>query len=189
MTTNTDENVFVQDGILTIKPTLQDPLLIETDNVLDLRHHGCTGTGWRNCVAGTNTTNGTIVNPVKSGRINTRLGASIKYGRVEVVAKIPEGDWLWPSLYLLPKDEVYGKWPRSGEMDFMMSRGNNYTYKTGGSNIVSSALHFGPNEANDGWWRNFVKHRALHTSYASGWHTYGIEVSFLPFPSPSPHLV
>jgi beta-glucanase (GH16 family) len=176
MTTNTDENVFVKDGILTIKPTLQDQSVIESNNVIDLRGHGCTGGKWTDCVTSTNITNGTIVNPVKSGRINTKLGASIKFGRVEVVAKLPAGDWLWPAIWMLPRDNVYGEWPRSGEIDIMESRGNNYTYKQGGNNIASSTLHFGPDADNDGWWKNNVKRKALHTTYASGFNTFGVEV-------------
>lgn len=116
-TTSTDENVFVKEGILTIKPTLQDALLIETNNVINLTADGlCTGDDWKSCVVSTNTTNGTIVNPVKSARINTRKGASIQYGRVEVVAKMPEGDWLWPAIWMLPVRNTYGPWPMSGEV-------------------------------------------------------------------------
>lgn len=176
MTTDSDENVFIQDGVLTIKPTLQDENLVDNNNVVDLRGKGCTGLKWTDCVASTNTTNGTIVNPVKSARINTKLGASIKFGRVEVTAKLPAGDWLWPAIWMLPTDSVYGEWPRSGEIDIMESRGNNYTYTQGGNNIVSSTLHFGPNAANDGWWRNNVKRAALHTTYSAGYHTFGVEV-------------
>jgi beta-glucanase (GH16 family) len=178
MTTNTNENVFIKDGALWIKPTLQNPALLQKDYTLDLRGRGCTGSDWTQCVAATNTTNGTIISPVKSGRINTKRGASIKYGRVEVEAKLPIGDWLWPAIWMLPTDSVYGEWPRSGEIDIMESRGNNYTYKQGGNNIVSSTLHFGPNANNDGWWRNNVKKKALHTAYSSQWHTFGLEVSF-----------
>jgi hypothetical protein len=177
MTTNSDENVFVKDGILTIKPTLQDRSILETDHVLDLRGQGgCTGSKWTDCVASTNTTNGTIVNPVKSGRINSKRGASIKFGRVDVVAKLPAGDWLWPAIWMLPKDNVYG------EIDIMESRGNNHTYKQGGNNIVSSTLHFGPDGHNDGWWRNNVKRKALHTTYAAGYNTFGIEVRAFSIP-------
>jgi beta-glucanase (GH16 family) len=162
--------------VLTIKPTLQDKSLLESDHVLDLRGNGCTGTKWSDCVASTNTTNGTIINPVKSGRINTKLGASIKFGRVEVVAKLPAGDWLWPAIWMLPRDNVYGEWPRSGEIDILEARGNNYTYAQGGNNIASSTLHFGPDADNDGWWKNNVKRKALHTTYASGYNTFGVEV-------------
>jgi beta-glucanase (GH16 family) len=162
--------------VLVIKPTLQDESLINNDNVINLGD-SCTGTKWSDCMVATNTTNGTIVNPVKSGRINTKLGASIKYGRIEVQAKLPAGDWLWPAIWMLPKDNVYGDWPRSGEIDIMESRGNNYTYSQGGNNIASSTLHFGPNAANDGWWRNNVKRKALHTTYAAGYNTFGVEWS------------
>ncbi|EON68776.1 hypothetical protein W97_08034 [Coniosporium apollinis CBS 100218] len=178
MTTTNDENVFVRDGQLYIKPTVQDPALIESNNVIDLLADGsCSSTLWSNCITGTNVTNGTIVNPVKSGRINTKAGATLQYGRVEVTAKLPAGDWMWPAIWMLPVDSKYGPWPRSGEIDIMESRGNNYTYQQGGNNIVSSALHWGPNSANDAWWRNNVKRKALHTTYSAGFHTFGLEWS------------
>ena len=61
-----------------------------------------------------------------SGRINTRGTKSIKYGKVEVRAKLPQGDWLWPAIWMLPEGNdsssaegtgVYGGWPVSGEID------------------------------------------------------------------------
>ncbi|KAK5412770.1 hypothetical protein LTR06_005741 [Exophiala xenobiotica] len=175
-TTNTDENVFVQDGMLTIKPTLQDEHLIETNNVINLTASGlCTADDWSSCVVSTNTTNGTIVNPARSARINTKKGATIKYGRVEVVAKMPRGDWLWPAIWMLPANNTYGPWPMSGEIDIAESRGNNWSYPMGGDNIVSSTLHWGPDIANDGWWRTNSRQNALHTTYADGFHTYGLE--------------
>jgi beta-glucanase (GH16 family) len=178
MTTNTDENVFVQDGALYIKPTLQAEHLIDTNNVIDLRSDGsCTSTLWSNCLTSTNTTNGTIVNPVKSGRLSTKKGASIKYGRVEVTATLPAGDWMWPAIWLLPVDNVYGDWPRSGEIDIAESRGNDYTYAQGGNNIMSSTLHWGPNSANDAWWRTNVKRNALHSTFPAAPHVFGLEWS------------
>lgn len=177
-TTDTDENVFVSDGQLIIRPTLQDESLINNDQVLNLTSQGiCTSDSLSRCVASTNTTNGTIINPVKSGRLNTRKGAAITYGRVEVRAKLPEGDWLWPAIWMMPVDEIYGPWPLSGEIDIVESRGNNYTYEQGGNNIVSSALHWGPNSASDAWWQTNVKRKALHTTYANGFHVFGLEWS------------
>lgn len=103
MTTADEENVFVKNNQLYLKPTLQDENLINNNNVIDLLSTGiCTSDVWSNCVTGTNTTNGTIVSPVRSARLNTKIGASIKYGRIEVNAKIPQGDWLWPAIWLLP---------------------------------------------------------------------------------------
>jgi beta-glucanase (GH16 family) len=177
-TTTTDENVFVQDGKLIIKPTLQDATLIEQNNVINLTADGsCSSDLLKNCVTQTNLTAGTIVQPVKSGRINTKKGATIKYGRVEVTAKLPVGDWLWPAIWMLPVNNTYGPWPQSGEIDIAESRGNNHTYKQGGNNVVSSALHWGPDPANDAWWRTNVKRSALHTTYAATEHTFGLEWS------------
>ncbi|MCJ1408295.1 hypothetical protein MMC19_002369 [Ptychographa xylographoides] len=177
-TTNTNENVYIDNGALIIKPTLQDAQLIENNNVIDLSKQGiCTSKLFENCVAVTNVTNGTIINPVKSGRINTKKGATIKYGRVEVTATLPQGDWLWPAIWMLPVDSVYGPWPESGEIDICESRGNNYTYPQGGNNIMSSALHWGPNPNNDAWWRTNVKRNALHTTFSATSHTFGVEWS------------
>jgi len=38
-----------------------------------------------------------VLNPVMSGRLMSK--ATIKYGMVEIVAKLPRGDWLWPGKY------------------------------------------------------------------------------------------
>jgi beta-glucanase (GH16 family) len=43
------------------------------------------------CSAVSNSTAGTIINPVQSARLSTRTSASIKYGKVEVIAKLPTG--------------------------------------------------------------------------------------------------
>lgn len=177
-TTNTDENVFIKDGELWIKPTLQEANLVNFNNKLDLTGKGCTSSAWTDCHAVTNTTNGTIINPVKSGRINTKKGAQIQYGRVEVSAKLPVGDWLWPAIWMLPVENVYGDWPASGEIDIAESRGNNWTYKYGGNEIASSALHWGPTDpVQDAWYKTFGKKEALHTTFADTWHVFGLEWS------------
>ncbi|KAF2446948.1 glycoside hydrolase family 16 protein [Karstenula rhodostoma CBS 690.94] len=175
-TTNDPDNVYIgNDGTLYIRPTLQDASLIANNAVIDLRGQGCTGRHWTDCVAVTNTTNGTIVNPVKSARINTKVGANIKYGRVEVTAKLPEGDWLWPSIIMLPKNNTYGEWPQSGQIDIVQSRGNNFDYKQGGNNVVASTLHFGPKVELDAWWRNNVKSTASRETFSDRFHKFGVE--------------
>jgi hypothetical protein len=112
-------------------------------------------------VRATNSTAGTLINPVQSVRISTLLSArgsaaneaanggkgkgSLRYGKVEVRAKMPRGDWvgvlrllfifvdtarvqLWPAIWLLPVNSTYGSWPRSGEIDMVESRGNGIRY-------------------------------------------------------------
>jgi beta-glucanase (GH16 family) len=49
---------------------------------------------------------GRVINPVRSARINTKGKKSIRYGKVEVKAKMPKGDWLWPAIWMLPEPVV-----------------------------------------------------------------------------------
>lgn len=90
----------------------------------------------------------TIINPVRSAKIQTMESFAFKYGKVEISAKMPSGDWLLPSIWFLPKDNAYGGWPASGSIDLALSRGNrNYTNSEGkhmGIEQFTSALHFGP---------------------------------------------
>lgn len=78
---------------------------------------------------------------------------------------------------MMPVNSSYGPWPASGEIDIMESRGNNYTYAQGGNNIVSSALHWGPTQAQDAWYRTNVKRNALHTTFSAKEHVFGLEWS------------
>lgn len=56
------------------------------------------------CAAVSNVTNDQIINPVRSARLTTAGKKTIKYGRVEVIAKMPKGDWLWPAIWY---DNIY----------------------------------------------------------------------------------
>ena len=37
-----------------------------------------------------------IVNPIQSARLTTKKSFSFTYGTIEVRAKMPRGDWIWP---------------------------------------------------------------------------------------------
>lgn len=54
----------------------------------------CTNDQWNGCERKGTKTN--IINPIRSARLNTAGSFSFKYGRIEVIAKLPTGDWLWP---------------------------------------------------------------------------------------------
>jgi len=58
-----------------------------------------------------------------SARLVTRSKGDWTYGRVEVKAKLPEGIGMWPAIWMLPTDWVYGGWPESGEIDIMENLG------------------------------------------------------------------
>lgn len=97
----------------------------------------------KDCIVNSDISTHAIIPPVRSARLTTAGSRSIQYGRVEVVAKMPKGDWLWPAIWMMPEDSVYGIWPMSGEIDIMESRGNGRGYKRGGREYFSSTLHWG----------------------------------------------
>jgi beta-glucanase (GH16 family) len=106
-----------------------------------------------------------IINPIRSTRMDTRNSFSFKYGTMEIRAKMPAGDWLWPALWLMPKKSVYGNWPRSGEIDLTEVRGNLKLMAPWGVNVgveqTASTLHFGPSPSVNGFMtanynKNFV---------------------------------
>lgn len=58
---------------------------------------------------------------------STRLVSKNKgdwlYGKIEVRAQLPTGNGMWPAIWMLPTDNVYGGWPNSGEIDIMENVG------------------------------------------------------------------
>ena len=95
------------------------------------------------------------------------------YGRVEVTAQLPKGDWIWPAIWMLPTDNGYGTWPASGEIDIMESRGNGEDCSLGGHNTFGSTLHWGPNWDQDRWdltHADYIQEESL----ADAMHIYGL---------------
>lgn len=181
-TTDDPKNAYVDAEGLHIVPTLTTestditPAQLEDGYVLNLTTaHTCTSTDYTMCSIRSNKTTGDIINPVRSARLITKGKRTLQYGRVEVVAKMPEGEWLWPAIWMMPEDSVYGPWPQSGEIDIAESRGNSQYNYTDGRNSIISALHWGPSPANDGFWRTSGKHNVKRTDYTKAFHTYGLE--------------
>ncbi|KAF8225474.1 concanavalin A-like lectin/glucanase [Tricholoma matsutake] len=227
MTTASQNNSFVKDGYLYLVPTLTSDNLgiaaIEDGHVYNIT--GCTfndtrgsayagiqpntpvnagGIGsfdadsyYKACSAVSNSTSGQIINPVQSARLSTRRSANIKYGRVEVRAKIPTG-CLWPAIWMLPVDNMYGPWPMSGtsslfprifkcsafiittnfmsgEIDIMEARGNGPRYARQGSDWVRGSLNWGPLTWINAVSKTFGSWHLRRGSYASDFHTYVLE--------------
>lgn len=81
---------------------------------------------------------------------------------------------------MLPTDQVYGTWPRSGEIDLLESRGNlNYVGGDGaqiGAEQIASTLHFGPAWNQDAWnAAHYQKNSAAGNGYDKGFHKYQLE--------------
>lgn len=177
ITTGGDENVFVSDGKLIIKPTLFNETYLNQTAKTNLTYDGtCTANTAQACVLVANQTAGEIVMPVKSGRISTQNSFVIRYGRVDITARLAAGDWLLNEIMMFPAENYYGAWPASGEIDIAMVRGNNYTYDNGaGNQLLESALHWGPDSTTDRWQTTSGYRDALHAIYHDNFHTFGLE--------------
>ena len=163
MTTDSSSNLFISNNQLYIMPTLTSDVISSASifNGANYTLEGCTTSNTSACTVQSNSLVGSVINPVQSARINTQGKKNIRYGKVEVRAKLPRGyalrsyvlpyvtyyffsDWLWPAIWMLPENNTYGPWPASGEIDIMEARGNGPTYPAQGSNYVRSTLNYGP---------------------------------------------
>ncbi|XP_057370125.1 beta-1,3-glucan-binding protein-like isoform X1 [Daphnia carinata] len=181
--TNRTENSYVKDGILHIVPTFTADRFSESflyNGTLNLTAEGCNFIGPENFTSSClrkGGLNGDIINPIQSARIRTINSFSFTYGTVEIRAKLSRGDWLWPSLWMLPTDNDYGGWPRSGEIDMVEIRGNDKMECDGyisGNRRANSTLHWGPSKTADKYaktrWSKFL----TDGSFATEFHTYGL---------------
>lgn len=101
-------NTYVRDGVLYLLPTLTSDRLgvraVEGGYTLNLWDEGCTNSQWNGCSRTSG--NGRVLPPVQSSRLHTRGTLSCRYCHVQIRARLPRGDWLWPALWLLPRDLV-----------------------------------------------------------------------------------
>ncbi|KAJ7082933.1 glycoside hydrolase family 16 protein [Mycena belliarum] len=192
MTTGSANNSFLQNGNLYIAPTLTPGWPFPDGTTYNetactwnrtTENGGIMSNGefdWSGyyaaCSRTTNSTAGTIINPVQSARLSTLVSArAIRYGKVEVRAKMPVGDWLWPAIWMLPVNSTYGAWPRSGEIDIVESRGNGIRYTNRGANFVQGSLNWGPSPAFNGVGKSYSWWTERRETFSSGFHTYTLE--------------
>ena len=137
--------------------------------------------------------------PIQSAMLKSKL--NFRFGKVEIKAKLPRGDWLWPALCnndfavmfvckinqlwyrigLLPNASIYGEWPKSGEIDIMESRGNDGNYSIGGRNAVTSSLHWGqPDYTQDRYRLTTNQFKLLNNAtFAEDFHIFGMVINNL----------
>lgn len=99
-----------------------------------------------------------------SGKINSMSKAQFTYGKVVARAKVPEGQGLWPAIWMMPQDEgFYGQWPKCGEIDIMEVLGSSPQKAYG-------TVHYGvPHSEQQG----FVE--LTDGTFASDFHEYSVE--------------
>ncbi|OPH56935.1 hypothetical protein BC351_26335 [Paenibacillus ferrarius] len=102
-----------------------------------------------------------------SAKLISKNKGDWKYGRFEIRAKLPQGRGMWPAIWMLSTDAIYGGWPKSGEIDIMENRGDQM-------DKVSGTIHYG----ND--WPNNTYSGASYLlssgqSFADTYHTFAVE--------------
>ena len=108
--------------------------------------------------------------PYTSARLRTKNKGDWKFGRIDVRAKLPAGQGLWPAIWMLPTDNKYGTWAASGEIDIleMVSQPADKANKE-----IHATLHYGrtwPNNKNTGSPYIFTE-----SDPTTDFHTYSIE--------------
>lgn len=79
-----------------------------------------------------------------SARINTQDKYEFTYGRVELRAKLPNWEGMWPAFWLLGANYDVIDWPYCGELD-ILEHGDYIKDSTiDDPGLISSAVHYGP---------------------------------------------
>ncbi|HPG33131.1 MAG: glycoside hydrolase family 16 protein [Lentimicrobium sp.] len=80
--------------------------------------------------------------PYTSSRLVTLGKKSFQYGRVDIRALLPEGQGIWPALWMLGNSIQTVGWPKCGETDIMEMIGG-----SGRENTVYGTLHWDNNNS------------------------------------------
>ena len=104
--------------------------------------------------------------PFSSGRLRTKHRGDWRYGRIEVRAKLPAGQGLWPAIWMLPTENKYGTWASSGEIDIM-------EYKGQETDRIHGTLHHGGTWPDNAHTTKILK--LPQSDFSKAAHTYAIE--------------
>lgn len=99
-----------------------------------------------------------------SGKVTTQRKKDFMYGKVVVSAKVPEGQGLWPAIWMMPtEEEFYGQWPRCGEIDIMEVLGNQV-------DTSYATIHYGAPHAEQQGMKVLTE-----GTFADSFHEYSVE--------------
>jgi len=100
-----------------------------------------------------------------STRMITRDKVNMKYGKVEIRAKLPAGQGLWPAFWMLGSDIAENPWPACGEIDIM-------EFIAGDVDEVHGTVH-GPNHFGGG---GITENYELEEgNFVDSYHTFTLE--------------
>ncbi|HBM79886.1 MAG TPA: glycoside hydrolase [Clostridiaceae bacterium] len=101
-----------------------------------------------------------------SARIVTKEKLEFLYGKIEVKAKFPEGNGLFPAIWLLPCENNYGDGKKNGEIDLVEILGND-------PEVIYGVAHYSLKNQN----RSYKRYSDGITNFSMGFHVYSIEWS------------
>ena len=133
------DNVYISDGTLKIVAKKEDYTFITSRNE-------------------------SITKEYTSARIKTQDKYEFTYGRIDVKAKLPQGEGTWPAIWMLGANIDSVNWPACGEIDIMEHWGHN-------ASIVASATH---NTACYGGCANVTVGETTLPDYATNFHVYSL---------------
>lgn len=134
---NSNKNIYLENGNLVIKPVREK---IGDDE------------------------SGNPVYKYTSGRVNTQGKHDFTYGLFETRVKVPTGKGYLPAFWMMPTNEnLYGQWPRCGEIDIMEVMGQE-------TNKLYGTLHYGNPHS-----QKQETYTAKNGDFANEYHTYAVE--------------
>jgi beta-glucanase (GH16 family) len=101
-----------------------------------------------------------------SARLTTNGLKSMRFGRIDVRAKVPTGNGLWPAIWLLGDNKPVVNWPGCGEIDIAEILGKQ-------SNTLYNTVHY----TKAGNAKGELQHAEVKAGglYSDAYHVYGIE--------------
>lgn len=103
----------------------------------------------------------------ESARISSGGKGDFYSGRFEARIKTPIGKGLWGGFWMAPSEDVYGKWPQSGEIDIMEYVGQKPT-------AVFGAVHYGPSPPNNQY--QIIRYDSIDLErFSDGYHVFAME--------------
>lgn len=105
-------------------------------------------------------------NGYTSARMTTESKVSMRYGRIDVKAKMPQGKGLWPAIWLLGDNIDVVSWPGCGEIDIVEVLGHN-------PDTLYTTLHYTNGEQKKGEIQN--THGLATGTYSDDYHVYSMD--------------
>ncbi|XP_018800712.1 PREDICTED: gram-negative bacteria-binding protein 3-like [Bactrocera latifrons] len=140
---NVPEVLQVKNGMVRIYPELTGSHFQQHNRPLNIKHDigpRCTGrANSEECVRDGSATSYLSIPPFIAAQFSTKEHFSFKYGRVDIRAKLPRANWVFPQLWLQPVNEKYGVGDyQSGQMRIAFSYVNGTKMHLFGGLIVNA---------------------------------------------------